>query len=426
MKQHAVRFAALALAGCTTLFCHVTMAADVTFKKQILTTEFVAEGCHAADFNHDGHTDITAGCYIWFGPDFSKRVNFTPERVNAGGPTKTPYDRAKGYSDFFLAYTHDFDGDSWHDIVIYGLPGEPILLYLNPRNAEGPWKEHAIFDVADGESPDFKDINGDGKPELVVHSSDANKPKQAAGKGGGQLGYAEVNWAMPLAKARFRPITPKSAENDQKYFRYTHGYGAGDVNGDGRVDILDKEGWYEQPSDTTQDQNWKFHPGPFGPAGARGGSFIYSYDVNGDGRNDVISSYDAHGFGLGWFEQQADGHFVEHKIMGSTPADNSQGVKFSQLHALRLADIDNDGLMDIVTGKRFWAHGPNADDEPNAPAVLYWFQLKREAGKVEYIAHQIDDDSGVGTQVTTVDINADKRIDVVVANKKGVFVFTQQ
>ena len=79
-------------------------AANVTFKKQTLTTNFVAEGCAIADFDHDGQMDITAGCHIWYGPDFTRRANFTPPSVNAGGPTKTPYDAAKGYSDYFLAY----------------------------------------------------------------------------------------------------------------------------------------------------------------------------------------------------------------------------------------------------------------------------------------------------------------------------------
>ena len=154
---------------------------------------------------------------------------------------------------------------------------------------------------------------------------------------------------------------------------------------------------------------------------------MYVYDVNGDGRNDVITSYDAHGYGLGWFEQKADGGFIEHKIMGSTPEENKQGVKFSQLHAMRLVDIDGDGVMDLVTGKRRWAHGPSTDAEPGAAPVLYWFQLRRDGkGGAEFIPHLIDDDSGVGTQVTTGDLNKDGKPDVIVANKKGVFVFTQQ
>jgi len=401
-------------------------AAEITFKKQILTTEFVAEGCAVADFDHDGNMDVTAGCWIWYGPDFSRRVNFTPPSVNASGPTKTPYDAAKGYADYFLAYAYDFNGDSWADILVYGLPGEPALLFVNPKGKPGPWEKRAIFDVADGESPDLKDINGDGKPELLVHSSNPNKPSSAQGKGGGQLGYAEIDWANPLGKARFRPITAKSPANDEKYFRYTHGYGAGDVNGDGRMDILTKDGWFEQPPNTKEDKDWVFHPGPFGPPGARGGSFMFVYDVNGDGRNDVITSYDAHGYGLGWFEQKADG-FAEHKIMGSTPGENKQGVKFSQLHSMCLVDVDGDGVMDLVTGKRRWAHGPSTDEEPNAAPVLYWFQIKRDGkGGAEFIPHLIDDDSGVGTQVTAGDVNKDGKPDIIVANKKGVFVFTQR
>ena len=380
-----------------------------------------------ADFNHDGHMDMTAGCFIWYGPDFTRRVNFTPPSVNASGPTKTPYDPAKGYSDYFLAYAYDFNSDSWPDILVYGLPGEPALLFINPKDESTNWVKHAIFDVADGESPDLKDINGDGKPELLVHSSNLNKPKAAQGIGGGQLGYGEIDWSNPLGKARFRPITSKSPANDQKYFRYTHGYGAGDVNGDGRQDILTKEGWFEQPANTTEDKDWIFHPGPFGPAGARGGSHMYAYDVNGDKRNDVITSYDGHGYGLGWFEQKADGSFVEHKIMGRTKEENAQGIKFSQLHAMRLVDVDGDGLMDLVTGKRRWAHGPSTDEEPGAAPVLYWFQLKRDGkGGAEFIPHLIDDDSGVGTQVTTGDLNKDGKLDIIVANKKGVFVFRQQ
>lgn len=393
-----------------TLALTLPLAAEVTFKKQILTPDFVAEGCAVADFDHDGHLDITAGWHIWYGPDFTRHSTFRQPNENPSGPSKTPYTAATGYSDYFLQFTYDFNGDQWDDILVYGLPGEPAYLYLNPQNKGGDWPKHTLLDKADNESPDLKDINGDGKPELLLHT-------------GGQLGYAEIDWANPTAKARFRPITPKSPENDKKYFRYTHGYGAGDVNGDNRVDILTKDGWFEQPADTKEDKDWTFHPGPFGHGGAQ----MFVTDVNGDGRNDVITSYEAHGYGLGWFEQKADGTFTEHQVMGAAPEENKQGVKFSQLHALALTDIDGDGIPDLVTGKRRWAHGPKDDVEPGADPVLYWFQIKPDArGGADFIPHLIDSSSGVGTQVTTRDLNKDGKPDIIVSNKTGVSVFTQR
>jgi len=384
------------------------------FDKQTLSERFVAEGCALADFDHDGNLDLTAGWSIWYGPEFTRRIDFTPPADNPAGKTKTPYDPASGYSDYFLAFAHDFTGDSWADILVYGLPGEAAHLFVNPRGKEAHWEKHAIFDTADGESPDLVDVTGDGRPELLVHA-------------GGQLGYAEIDWSQPLAKARFHPITPKSPENDKKYFRYTHGSGAGDVNGDGRIDLVVKEGWFEHPAADAASPLWPFHPGPFCPAGSAGGGQMYVYDVNGDGRNDLIASYNGHGYGLGWFEQRADGGFTEHRIMGATAADHPHGVAFSQVHALRLVDIDGDGLLDILTGKRRWAHGIKGDPEPNAPPVLYWFRLVRDGkGGGSFEPQEIDADSGVGTQVTAGDVNKDGRPDVVVANKRGVFVFRQQ
>ena len=98
-------------------------------------------------------------------------------------------------------------------------------------------------------------------------------------------------------------------------------------------------------------------------------------------------------------------------------------LDISRLKLLAKVTQNNDGLPDIVTGKRFWAYGPTGDVEPDAPAVLYWFELKRGAnGQTSFSPHLIDDDSGVGTQVTAVDLNNDQRPDIIVANKKGVFL----
>ena len=98
----------------------------------------------------------------------------------------------------------------------------------------------------------------------------------------------------------------------------------------------------------------------------------------------------------------------------------------SQTHALVFADINGDGLKDLVTGKRWWAHGPKGDADPTAPAMLYWFEAKtNKDGLTTFTPHEIDNDSGIGTQFTVADVNGDKLPDVVVSNKKGTFLFEQ-
>ena len=160
---------------------------------------------------------------------------------------------------------------------------------------------------------------------------------------------------------------------------------------------------------------------------------MYVYDVNGDGRNDVITSIAAHGWGLAWFEQtdkknnQGEPIFKMHLFMNKDPSDNRYGIAFSQLHAMELVDIDGDGLKDIVTGKCFWAHGPNKDEGVGDPAVLYWFRLVRNNdGTVDWVPYLIDDDTGVGRQIGIGDVNGDGLPDVVIGNKKGTFVFKHQ
>jgi hypothetical protein len=355
-----------------------------TWKKIKISDKFYAEGANVGDFNRDGKMDVVAGPYWIEGPDFTKVHAFMEEKA---------YD-PKGYSQNFFAFTYDINKDGWTDIIIYGFPGQDVSWYENPQGKEGPWKRHQVIDSLDNESPLFVDVNGDGVPDVV-------------GSTGGKLGY----WT--ISDWKFHPISPKMG-----YHKFTHGLGVGDVNGDGRMDILEAGGWWEQPKSLDGDPEWTQHKVRFGNGGAQ----MHVYDVNGDGLNDVITSLEAHKYGLAWFEQQKDGTFKQHLIMGAKEEDNKYGLKFSQMHAIDLVDMDGDGLKDIVTGKRYWAHGPGGDVDASAPAVLYWFKLVRGKDGVDFIPFKIDDDSGIGVQVVAADLNGDKYPDVVVANKKGIFV----
>jgi hypothetical protein len=213
-------------------------------------------------------------------------------------------------------------------------------------------------------------------------------------------------------------VTPKS-----DYQRFTHGLGVGDVNGDGRTDVLEKNGWWEQPASLGDGKTWAFHEVKFSEPG---GAQMYAYDFDGDGDNDVVTSKAAHAYGLAWFEQvkgdAGEIEFREHKITGEKPEENEYGVAFSQLHAVDLADVDGDGVEDIVTGKRWWAHSEH-DPGSLEPAVLYWFQTVRDGGTARFVPHLIDDNSGVGTQVMLGDLNGDKLPDIVVGSKKGAWGF---
>lgn len=374
---------------------------DPHWKKITITDEFMSEGANFGDFNHDGKQDVVSGPYWYEGPDFTARHEYmTPEpHLNPDGQ----------YSHNFFAFTYSFRHDGWDDIIIIGFPGEDTSWYENPRGnptSDGHWTRHKIFDHTDNESPQFVDLLGNGKPVLLCMS-------------GGKIGYAQPDEQLPEKPWTWHPISAQ-----EKHFqRFTHGLGFGDVNGDGKNDILVNNGWYEQPADLKGDPEWKFHPADFGGGGAQ----MYAYDVNGDGRNDVITSLAAHGYGLAWFEQNADGSFTKHLITGAREADTPHALRFSQIHAVDLVDINGDGLKDIVTGKRFFAHHSHGDVDPLAPAVLYWFELKRDGkGGADFIPHEIDNNSGIGTEVIARDINGDKHPAIVVGNKKGTFVFLQQ
>lgn len=369
------------------------------FERIELDAQFVAEGAAMGDLSGDGVSDVVAGPYVYLGPGFSERHAFYT-------PVIAAFDR-EGYSDNFFAFVRDLDADRDNDVLVIGFPGQDARWYENPGSFGADWQRHEVFAGVDTESPWFTDLTGDGQPELVFATA-------------GQLGYAQPA-QDPYAAWEFHAISPPGP-----YVAFTHGLGVGDMTGDGRADVLEKTGYWEQPADLTGDPAWLKHEVDFGAAA--GGGQIFAYDVDGDQDTDVISSLEAHGYGVAWFQNAAASGvegFTLRLLAGATPADGSTGVVLHEPHALDLADMNGDGLLDIVTGERFWGHYPGGSASLEDPALLYWFELRQSAGDADFIAHRIDDDSGVGTQVTTGDLSDDGLTDVVISNKKGSFVFRQ-
>lgn len=512
----------------------------IRWKKTVVDRTFHSEGVAVADVNRDGKPDIITGDVWYEAPHWKKHILREDPSKDAKAPKYNP----KGYnplvySHSFAVFSDDFNGDGWPDVLVIPFPGDPCLWYENPGKKGGVWKGHVVSQSACNETPQYADLLGTGKRVLIM----GVQPK-------GQDNMGQMFWLRPGKDPyqlwEHHPISVPSEKGKviPGTFRFAHGLGVGDVNRDGRNDVICTAGWWEQPA-KLDGQPWKFHPADLGPDCAD----MHALDLDGDGKNDILSS-SAHNFGL-WWHQQKPGKtaptFVRQEILlgakilldqknhllkpdekklldllngfrasrklpavravptlclmpqggilgdpykgkhvmlafgergnvscedilkfwvtksvdwlagdwreagvmlvrenGQTQAalvlgrgqtapergivvwDNMKKQFFSQSHALNLVDINGDGLKDLVTGRRWWAHGPAGDAAPTEPAYLFWLEARKGGdGIISFFPHLIDDDSGIGTQFAVEDINGDGLPDIIISNKKGVFVFEQ-
>jgi len=247
----------------------------IEFVKHQLDTKFRSEGVAAGDFNHDNKLDIAAGS-VWFAaPDW--KMHTILEKPSEFKP--------KGYSQCFNHFADDLNGDGWDDMIIVSYPGKPTYWFENPQKSGVAWKRHILTPVTNNESPTLVDVDGDGKRDFLLAFS------------GGRMGYAQA------VEKRDEQWTLKAVSNEKSRGtnRFSHGLGLGDINGDGRRDILIPEGWWEAPADKNKTP-WKFHSVKLGSDCSN----MFVYDFDGDGDNDVLSS-SAHKFGIWWHEQTPEG-----------------------------------------------------------------------------------------------------------------------
>jgi hypothetical protein len=283
------------------------------------------------------------------------------------------------------------------DVVQFDFPGRAGYWYENPRDRDAAWTRRVVHPAVASESPQLADVNGDGRDDLLfVDAATRQMVWMEPPTKSGDTIWTRHAISEPLREGRRRAMP--------------HGLGFSDVDGDSRPDVVSIDAWWR--ASAKSGGAWEEHLADLGAPAAQ----MYAFDVDGDGDRDVVSS-SAHDYGLWWHEQvrEASGavRWIRHAI----------DDRISVMHALAVADLDGDGLTDLITGKRFLAHNGNDPGEYD-PSVLLWYRGGRDGtGRPTFTPYLIDGDAGIGLQIVIRDVTGDGRADIVTSSKKGVFVF---
>ncbi len=308
---------------------------------------------------------------------------------------------------------HDADGDGDLDLVVGWEQAGVSRLYLNPgarQAAKRPWPAIDVGPAPFVEDAVMADVDGDGRVDVISATEGDSRSLI--------VHFAPSTGDYTATSAWSTAAFPRKLAGNRRWMFST----AFDVNQDGRLDIVAggknedaKIAWLEAPASNKRDlASWKFHP--IGDVGWV--MSLVAEDMDGDGDLDIALSDRNPGAGLQgarWLENPGVGDAQGNSWTNHFISEPRVEAMFLKLH-----DLDGDGDHDVVVPLRLnELKKRNADlADPNQnPSRLRWYERLDATGR-NWRSHEIAYPAKVGKSkgLAVGDIDGDNRLDIVVSH----------